>query len=144
MLIGGGRVGLPLAYAEDIAAYVVELLRENNRFEPPNDIHVVANPEPTTIAEVFTFICDYLGTRRPRAVPSWPLALGATICDLFPRSVKFGPLAMLTRARVRQYSMGYDLAGLLDHPLLSRVRMTSYRVGLSCMLDEYIASQGRS
>jgi nucleoside-diphosphate-sugar epimerase len=142
-LIGGGRVGLPLAFADDIAAYVVELLR-GARYAPPYDIHVVANPEPTTIADVFTFISDYLGAPRPRYVPRWPLAVGAAICDLLPKSLKIGPLAMLTRARLRQYSMGYDLSGVLDHPLLGQVRMTSYRVGLSRMLDEYLANRSRS
>lgn len=142
-LIGGGRVGLPLAYADDIAAYVVALLR-GARYTPPYDIHVVANPEPTTIADVFGFISDYLGAPRPRYVPGWPLAIGAAICDVLPKSLGIGPLSMLTKARFRQYSMGYDLSGLLDHPLLTRVRMTSYRVGLSRMLDEYLAQQGRS
>ena len=143
-LIGGGRAALPLAYAEDIAAYIVALLRGNNRHEAPYDIHVVANPEPTTIAEVFTFVCEYLGARRPRSIARSPLALAAGICDLLPRSMRLGPLGMLTQARVRQYSMGYDLSGLLDHPVLSQIRMTSYRVGLSRMLDEYIATHGRS
>jgi 2-alkyl-3-oxoalkanoate reductase len=142
-LIGGGRVGLPLAYADDIAAYVVALLR-GARYTPPYDIHVVANPEPTTIADVFKFVADYLDAPRPRYVPRWPLAIGVAICDLLPKSLRIGPLAMLTRARLRQYSMGYDLSGVLDHPLLTQIPMTSYRVGLSRMLDEYLANQGRS
>jgi len=140
-LIGDGQVGLPLAYADDIAAYVVALLQGEDRYEPPYDIHVVANPEPTTIADVFTYICEYLGAGRPRCVPSWPLELGAKICDSMPKSTRVGPLGMLTQARVRQYSMGYDLSGVLEHPLLRRIRMTSYRVGLSRMLDEYMASR---
>jgi nucleoside-diphosphate-sugar epimerase len=142
-LIGGGRVGLPLAYADDIAAYVVALLR-GTRYAPPYDIHVVANPEPTTIADVFTFIADYLGAPRPRSLPRWPLTIGAAICDVLPKSLRVGPLAMLTKARLRQYSMGYDLSRLLDHPLLSKIQMTNYRVGLSRMLDEYLAQQAGS
>jgi nucleoside-diphosphate-sugar epimerase len=142
-LIGGGRVGLPLAYADDIAAYVVELLR-GVRYAPPYDIHVVANPEPTTISDVFNFVANYLGAPSPRYVPRWPLAIGAAICDLLPKSLRIGPRAMLTRARLRQYSMGYDLSGVLDHPLLAQVRMTSYRIGLSRMLDEHIANRSRS
>jgi 2-alkyl-3-oxoalkanoate reductase len=143
MLIGGGEVVLPLAYADDIAAYVVALLR-GERYGPPYDIHVVANPEATTIADVFSFIAEYLGVPRPHSVPRWPLAIGATFCNLLPRPLRIGPLAMLTPARFRQYSRGYDLTGVFDHPLLSQIRMTSYRVGLSRMLDEYVAHQGRS
>jgi nucleoside-diphosphate-sugar epimerase len=142
-LIGGGRVGLPLAYADDIATYIGELLR-GARYAPPYDIHIVANPEPTTIADVFTFIADYLGAPRPRYVSRWPLTVGAAICDHLPKSLRIGPLAMLTPARLRQYSMGYDLSGVFDHPLLAQVRMTSYRVGLSRMLDEYLANRSRS
>jgi hypothetical protein len=67
------------------------------------------------------------------------LTMGAAICEVLPKPLRIGPLAMLTRPRLRQYSMGYDLSGVLDHPLLSRVPMTSYRVGLSRMLDEYLA-----
>jgi len=141
-LIDGGRVGLPLAYADDIATYVVALLR-GRFYEPPYDIHVVANPEPTTIADVFNFICEYLGAPQPRSIPGWPLAIGAALTELLPRTIRVGPLAMLTRARVRQYSKGYDLSGLFDHPLLSQIRMTSFRVGLSRMLDEYLVQPGR-
>ena len=141
-LIGGGEVGLPLAYADDIAAYVIALLR-GPRHTAPYDVHVVANPEATTIAKVFRFIADYMDAPSPRCVPSWPLAIGATVCERIPASLRIGPLAMLTRARLRQYSMGYDLSGVLDHPLLSRVPMTSYRVGLSRMLDEYLSHRER-
>src|SRR6266403_5719513 len=141
-LIGGGEVGLPLAYADDIAAYVIALLR-GPRYQAPYDVHVVANPEATTIAEVFKFIADYMDVPSPRYVPSWPLAIGATVCERLPESMRIGPLAMLTRARLRQYSMGYDLSGVLDHPLLSQVPMTSYRVGLSRMLDEYLSHPER-
>jgi nucleoside-diphosphate-sugar epimerase len=142
VLIDGGRVSLPLAYADDIAEYVVMLLR-GKRYEPPYDIHVVANPEPTTMAGVFNFIAEYLGAPRPRSAPGWPLAIGASINELLPRIMKVGPLAMLTKARVRQYSRGYDLSGVLDHPALDHVRMTNFRVGLSRMLDEYMAQQNR-
>lgn len=138
-LIDGGSVGLPLAYADDVAAYVVALLRHEKRFEPPYDIHVVANPEPTTFSDVFTFIADYIDAPRPRNVPLWPLKIGAAVCEALPLVLRRGPLAMLTRARVEQYSKGYNLAGVFDHPLLAQVKFTSYRVGLSRMLDSYLA-----
>jgi nucleoside-diphosphate-sugar epimerase len=142
VLIGGGQVGLPLAYADDLAAYVAALLRAP-RYAPPYDIHVFANPEPTTIADVFRFIADYLDAPHPHYIPCWPFAVSRVISDLIPKSLKIGQLAALAAARVRQYSMGYDLSRALDHPLLAQIRMTSYRVGLSRMLDEYQAHPER-
>ncbi len=142
ILIGGGQVGLPLAYADDIAVYVAVLLRAP-RYAPPYDVHVLANPEPTTIADVFRFIADYLDAPHPHYVPCWPFAVSGVISDLIPKSLKIGQLAALARARVRQYSIGYDLSQALDHPLLKQIRMTSYRVGLSRMLDEYQAHPER-
>jgi nucleoside-diphosphate-sugar epimerase len=63
-LIGDGRATFPLIYAEDLACYVLALI-SGPRFDPPYDIHVVANREPTTMNDVFDFIADYLGVQRP-------------------------------------------------------------------------------
>jgi nucleoside-diphosphate-sugar epimerase len=81
-LIDGGKVGLPLAYADDIAAYIVALLRVP-RYQAPYDVHVVANPEATTIADVFRFIADYMNAPAPRSVPSWPLQLAQQSASAF-------------------------------------------------------------
>lgn len=44
---------------------------------------------------------------------------------------------MLTSARVTQFSRGYDLSRVLDHPLLRETELTDVRVGFRRMLDDY-------
>lgn len=138
VLIGDGRVPFPLIYAEDLAQYVLALIR-GPRFDSPYDIHIVANREPTTLEDVFEFVTDYLGVRRPRKVPYSLMRLGATMVSWIPAPLRVGSLKLLTPARVTQYSRGYDLSKVLEHPMLDEIAMTSYRVGLSRMLDDYVA-----
>jgi nucleoside-diphosphate-sugar epimerase len=137
VLIGNGQAALPLIYAEDLARYVLALMR-GPKFDPPYDIHVVANAEPTSMEDVFEFIADYLGGKYPRKVPSSLARLGAMMASRIPETLRVGPLKLLTPARVTQYSRGYDLSRVLDHPLLNQVSMTSYDLGLSRMLDDYL------
>ena len=142
VLIGDGRVPFPLIYAEDLAHYVLALIR-GPRFDPPYDIHIVANREPTTLKDVFEFIANYLEAPSPRKVPYPLMRLGATIASSIPEQLRFGPLKLLTPARVTQYSRGYDLTKVLDHPLLEKLTMISHRVGLSRMLEDYMTNVAR-
>jgi nucleoside-diphosphate-sugar epimerase len=137
VLIGDGRAAFPLIYAEDLARYILAVIRRP-RFDLPYDIHVVANREPTTIKDIFEFIADYLEVRDPREVPYSLLRLGAMTASCVPPRLRVGPLKLLTPDRVKQYSHGYDLSRVLDHPLLDEISMTSYRIGLSRMLDDYL------
>jgi dihydroflavonol-4-reductase len=137
VLVGDGRAAFPLIYAEDLARYVLALIR-GPRFDPPYDIHVVANREPTSIKDVLEFIADYLGVQLPRKAPYSLLRLGAMMASRIPEALRFGPLRLLTPSRVTQYSRGYDLSRVLDHPLLDQISMTSYRLGLCRMLDDYL------
>jgi hypothetical protein len=98
----------------------------------------VANREPTTIKDIFEFIADYLEVRDPREVPYSLLRLGAMTASCVPPRLRVGALKLLTPDRVKQYSHGYDLSRVLDHPLLDEISMTSYRIGLSRMLDDYL------
>jgi nucleoside-diphosphate-sugar epimerase len=137
VLIGDGRAALPLIYADDLARYVLALIR-GPKFDPPFDIHVVANREPTSIKDVFEFVADYLGADHPRKVPYSLVRLGAMMASRIPESLRVGPLKLLTPARVMQYSRGYDLSRVLDHPMLDEISMTSYSLGLCRMLDDYM------
>ncbi|MGH7265647.1 MAG: NAD-dependent epimerase/dehydratase family protein, partial [Candidatus Rokuibacteriota bacterium] len=69
-LIGDGAAPLPLLYADDLARFVATALGE-----PPAGgsaaIHVLANPQPTTVRAVFDVIADHLRVPRPRSVPLW-------------------------------------------------------------------------
>jgi len=136
VLIGGGNAPLPLTYCEDIARFILLLLNrpiENTGVE----IYVLASHEPTTIKEVFYFIADYLGVKRPRHVPYWSLSIAASMIGFLPKKLRRGRLKFLTKARVLQYSKGYDLSNLINPPPLGFVSGITYKEGLTHMLDEY-------
>jgi nucleoside-diphosphate-sugar epimerase len=135
-LLDGGRALLPLIYAEDLARYVLALFEERPQ-TARYDLHVVSNRQTTTMSDVFNFIADYLGVSRPRSIPSLPLRGVAQLLQGVPLGMRPGRLKLLTPARVTQYSRGYDLSQVLFHPLLNKVQMTDYRVGLARMLDDF-------
>lgn len=136
VLIGDGNVQLPLIYANDIANFILLLL--NDMVEKKDfGIYVLASPEPTTMKQVFDYIADYIGGKRPRKIPYWPLYLGSLIVELLPESFKVGRLKILTKARVMQYSRGYDLSGVINPPPLGFTPDTKYKEGMAKMLDEY-------
>src|SRR5262249_35924223 len=131
-LIGGGDVPLPLIYGGDIARFLVHLFsRPPGRGFP---IHVLPTPHPTSRRRRFDVIADRLRARRPRSVPCWLLQVGAMVAAMLPRSLRRGRLKLLTRARVQQYSRGYDLSGVLNPPPLGFTPPTGYREGLTHML----------
>jgi nucleoside-diphosphate-sugar epimerase len=139
ILIADGNARLPLIYAEDIARFVWVLLRRplaGASFR----IHIVANPEPTTMKQVFDFIADYWGVKRPRKIPCWPLTVAASVAALLPERLRVGRLRLLTKARVLQYSKGYDLSQVITPPSLGFSPETGYREGLVKMLDDYTHS----
>ncbi len=141
-LVGDGSARLPLIYADDVARAVARLLASPSA-GPRHTLHVLANPEPTTMAEVFSFLADLLGAPRPGRAPAWPLALAAALVSLVPPRLRFGRLKLLTPARVRQYSRGYDLSGVLPEPLLDGLALTGYREGLRHMVDDDSHPAGR-
>lgn len=135
-LIAGGTAILPLIYAEDLARFVCELLR-SPPIDDAFDARIVTNPEQVTMRELFTEIAARLQVPSPRSLPRWPLAAAASVNTWIPPALRVGRLKLLTPARVRQYSNGYDLSGLWDDPILHRISLTPWRVGLSHMLDDY-------
>ena len=136
VLIGDGNALLPLIYAEDIARFTL-LLLDGSVEKPDFGIYVLSSPEQTTMKQVFNFIADYAGGKRPLHVPYWPLFLASMIVGLLPEKLKMGRLKILTKARVMQYSRGYDLSGVITPPPLGFVPITKYEEGMSKMLDEY-------
>lgn len=137
-LIGGGGAALPLIHARDIARFLLLWLRRGGA-GPSFDVYTLASTEPTTIADVFNFLADRLGVPRPGRVP-YPVALLAcSLVGLLPAAWRPGRLRLLTRARVRQYSRGYDLSGVLEPPPLGFRAPTGYREGLAEMVEDYLA-----
>jgi nucleoside-diphosphate-sugar epimerase len=131
--VGAGDAPLPLIHADDMARFVVGWLGAPG-FRRETKVHVLANPEPTTLRMVFDLIADECGVARPGRLPYWPVRLLAEVADRLPSWLRPGRLKLLTRARVRQYSRGYDLSGILDLPALLSLGLTSYRVGIPQML----------
>jgi nucleoside-diphosphate-sugar epimerase len=135
-LLDGGRALLPLIYAEDIGRYVVALLGQpvpNERY----DLHILSNPQRTTMGDVFGVIASHLGVAHPGSIPSLPMRAVANMLQPLPLWIRLGRLKLLTPARVQQYSQGYDLSGVLTRPLLMQMQMTDYREGLARMLDDF-------
>ena len=139
MLIGAGQANLPLAHADDVAAYIIDLLKRPAT-DKKCEVHVVANPEPAPMKSVFDLLADCLGVSRPRSMPL-ALAIGAAyVADLLPPVLRRGRLAILTKMRVRQYSRGFDIAGLL--PVLAKVSHAPWRGGLSTMAEAWVRRFG--
>jgi nucleoside-diphosphate-sugar epimerase len=138
-LLNGGKALLPLIYAEDIGRYVVGLLRTGGP-AGTYDLHIVANPQPTSMRDVFDYIADEMGVARPRSVPALPLLVAANCIRWWPAHRRPGRLKLLTPARVLQYSRGYDLSQVLDLPRLSSIEMTDYHAGIQAMLHDFPGS----
>ncbi len=112
-LLNDGSAPFPLIYADDIGSCVVALL--NGQLSRGHDgVHILASLQPTTLRSVFDFIADYLEIARARSAPLWVAQLGASAVTFVPRRFRVGRLEMLTRARVQQFSRGYDLTRVLQ------------------------------
>jgi nucleoside-diphosphate-sugar epimerase len=138
-LIGSGRAPLPLIYVDDIARFVAVLLKRPVA-GPECRMHILSNPEPTTIGAVFDFLADLLGVKRPARAPYLLVRLACEMVSLLPGRLRQGRLALLTRARVAQYSQGYDLSGTISPEFLDSVPLTSWKVGLTRMVEDYLGS----
>jgi nucleoside-diphosphate-sugar epimerase len=138
-LIDNGSARLPLIHADDIGQFIVSSL--TRRLTRGYDgIHILASPQVTTLRMVFDFIADTLELPRAGSVPLWAAQIGATVASAIPRRIRKGRLAMLTRARVQQFSRGYNLSAVLDRTVLDQIHMTDYQLGFREMLAEYVAS----
>lgn len=132
ILLGGGRALLPLVYADDVARFVAHLIR--TPAGPGCELHVLSSPEPTTMRQVFDRIADLLGVPRARAMPALPFRVGAALVERLPVRLRRGRLGLLTKARVRQFTRGYDLSGVRSLVPLEFVT-TPHEVGLRHMLE---------
>lgn len=137
-LIGSGRVPIPLIYADDMARFAAAWLREPSD-GPHGVIRILSNPEPTTLASVFGELAHHLRVPAPKSVPTWALYAAWAGTSWLPSFLRSGRLKLLTRARLRQYSNGYDMTGLPPDPLLTRIRTTPSREGLARMAADYLA-----
>ena len=142
-LLNDGSAPFPLIYADDIGSYIIALL-DGELSRGYDGVHILASPQPTTLRNVFDFIADYLDVPRPRSAPLWVAQLGASAVTFVPRRFRVGRLEMLTRARVQQFSRGYDLTRVLQSRELEGLRMTDYKDGLRSMLSDYVASERAS
>jgi nucleoside-diphosphate-sugar epimerase len=139
-LINNGSALLPLIHADDIGRYIVSSLTQRTA-RGYDGVHIQASPQLTTLRMVFDFVADTLGLSRAGSVPLWAAHIGATVAGAIPRRLRKGRLEMLTRARVQQFSRGYDLSAVLDRTALDDLEMTNYQDGFREMLADYVASE---
>jgi dihydroflavonol-4-reductase len=133
VLLNHGRAGLPLVYSEDVASFILHLISQ----ELPRGVttSIISSQERTTMREVFDYLAALLNTQPPRSAPSWLAYVLASIVERLPQRLRAGRFRLLTRARVLQYSKGYDLSGVLDPPPFGFVCPTHYKDGFRKMLD---------
>jgi nucleoside-diphosphate-sugar epimerase len=139
-LVGDGAAPLPLLYADDLARFVATALGEPPAGKPVA-VHVLANPQRTTVRAVFDAIADQLRVPRPRSVPVWAARWAAGALSRLPARCRPGRLGLLTPARVLQFSRGYDLDAVLDRDFATRIPLTDYRDGLRRMVEDYLARE---
>lgn len=134
-LIGSGEISLPLIFADDIAEFV-SLALDLPFSGPSYQIHILSNPEPTTMALVFDYIAEFMEFSRPKRIPYFIVWIAAEVLAFVPKAFLFGRLKLLTKARVQQYSRGYDMSGVNTSPLGYTPR-TSFRTGMLKMVEDY-------
>jgi nucleoside-diphosphate-sugar epimerase len=135
VLLDGGKALLPLVYSEDIAAFTLHLLRQTC-LPHGVSLFVMSSRECTNMRDVFYFLAEQLAVPPPRSVPSAIAGAIASVVAHAPGFLRRGRLRLLTKARVAQYSKGYDLRGVLDPPPLGFLCETTYREGFPEMLKE--------
>lgn len=141
-LIGDGSAPIPLIYADDIGEFVAFALSLEES-KPTFSIHILSNPELTTLASVFDLIAERLNRPRPKRVPKFLVKTAAEVCSLLPKGLLFGRLKLLTKARVQQYSKGYDMTGVNCAPLGCAPK-TSYKTGIPQMIEDYFTKKVKS
>jgi nucleoside-diphosphate-sugar epimerase len=138
-LLGSGNVSLPLIYVDDMAEFAVAWLRAPAD-GPHGTVRILSNPEPTTLAGVFGELAQRLRVPAPKSVPVWALYAAWAGVGWVPPALRPGRLKLLTRARIRQFSHGYDMTGLPPDPLLMQLNPTPAAVGLARMVEDYLRS----
>jgi nucleoside-diphosphate-sugar epimerase len=141
-LIDGGKGGLPLVGADDLAALVRDLI-ESPPAAGQYKVVIAANPEKTTFRDVFFFLAETLGVPAPRSISSRLLAPAAALLERIPPRLLPGRLRLLTRNRVRMCAHGYDLSGMLEAQALP-MRHADWRAGLRGMLESRAAHGGKA
>jgi nucleoside-diphosphate-sugar epimerase len=141
-LLGSGNVPLPMIYADDMARFAAEWLR-NPADGPHGAVRILSNPEPTTLAGVFRELADLLHVPAPKSAPVWALYAAWAGIGWVPTALRPGRLKLLTRARIRQFSRGYDMTGLPPDPLLVRINPTPAATGLANMVADYLRTAQR-
>jgi UDP-glucose 4-epimerase len=138
-VLGSGNVSLPLIYADDMARFAAAWLRAPAD-GPHGAVRILSNPEPTTLASVFGELARLFNVPPPRSAPVWALYAAWAGSGFLPPALCRGRLKLLTRARIRQFSRGYDMTGLPPDPLLVRIGPTPAATGLARMVADYLRS----
>jgi nucleoside-diphosphate-sugar epimerase len=135
VLLDGGKAFFPLIYSEDIARFVLHLLRADLP-APSFQRFVLGSPQRTLMRDVFYHLADFMGVPRPRSMPASLAWILASVAEMMPERFRKGRLKLLTKSRVLQYSKGYDISGVLQPPPLGFVCGTDYKAGFAEMFRD--------
>ena len=135
-IIGDGLAPFPVAYEGDLAKFISNWVVSNVQFESAQ-VMIASDPFNISTLDLFSRLHKIMGSSPPGKVPVFIALPIAAIVDLLPRALKFGPLSLLSKRRVIEYSKGYDLSGVIGENSLGYKANTSLDVGLSEMVDEF-------
>jgi nucleoside-diphosphate-sugar epimerase len=134
VLLDQGQAMLPVVYSEDIANFILHIIKE--KLPQGVTTTIISGRERTTMREIFDYLAVLLHARPPRTAPSWIAYALASAVEVIPERLRRGRLRLLTKHRVLQYSKGYDLSGVLDPPPFGFVCQTGYRAGFREMIKD--------
>jgi len=135
-LLGNGEAFFPVVFEDDLAHYIVEMLLNNAVFRKDRVV-ITAGPYDLTMKHLFEMISQDMECPPPGRVPVWLAYLAAVVAERMPKKLRVGPLALLSRRRVKEYSIGYDLAPILDETSFGYSAKTPLRDGISRMVKAY-------
>ncbi len=130
-ILGNGNAFFPIVFDEDLAKFLVHQLCA------PCDVSnplIVAGPHDISTRELFSLLATELKVKAPGTVPISLAFFVAGIADLLPPPLKWGPLKLLSKRRVKEYSKGYDLS-LVNTPQGNW--FTPPRIGINQMVKSW-------
>jgi 2-alkyl-3-oxoalkanoate reductase len=135
-ILGNGEALFPVVFEDDLAQFISQMLFEEEAFGK-NSVVITAGPHQLSTKLLFDMIAEVLRCRQPSKVPVRLAYFCASIADRMPKWMRFGPLALLTRRRVKEYSVGYDLSHILNESSFGFDGRTPLRQGIERMVKAY-------
>ena len=106
MLIDHGVCPYPLIHVEDVARAIYLSLEQLTHLTK-NQKFILSSHESTTMADIFNYIADYYGVKRPKSLP-FPLVLvGSCFVKCIPSFLKGERLKLVRPGTAVEYKYGH-------------------------------------